>query len=517
MGKPREGSQNPKKNGVNRETLPPIRGGRKFICPEIQDLCKQLLFSPAAQRHKQFLRAEQLHDEIQTNQNYPLEFLIYKITNRRLGSSDAIILAGRAIRPDLRLMIDQLTDSLELSPSDLQESMLSTQQLAAQLNISTKTLSRWRSQGLRWRKIRVIANRRKQVLFTEQAVELFKNANHSLIENASNFVRLNDTQREDILNAARKITAENPSFSFNQVATQAAAQTSTALETVRYLLEKHDKDHPDNVIIQQPHGLLNQKTTQLVIRAYRRGIKPSQIAERIGRSRTTIFRIILDHRIRELDYFDLTYITSRVYDRDDADEVILGRDLDQILDYHKLDAAAIDNQSLPDAILTLFQKPRLKDTAIRSLMVRYHYLKFKATHARNTLDRKHPKAGDVDSFMQLIEQIESIRSIIIQSHLPIVLSLVKRQLIDHPQHRAGLVVSLLVFAINILGNTIDHYDPSRSTTFNTSIKNRILKELAVKQAAIEKSGKASRRESESMLVDKLQKQIDRVTSLPRTA
>ncbi|MFW6031961.1 MAG: hypothetical protein ACOCTI_01145, partial [Phycisphaeraceae bacterium] len=85
-----------------------------FRSQPLADLARQLQFAPPGTRAEQVRRTERLHDEIEPERSYPLDFLVFRITGYRRDWTDGTLLVGEAARPDLRLMIDRLSRSIEL-------------------------------------------------------------------------------------------------------------------------------------------------------------------------------------------------------------------------------------------------------------------------------------------------------------------------------------------------------------------------------------------------------------------
>ena len=127
------------------------RTSKPYHSQLIADFARQLLFTPKSRRAEQITRAEALHDLIEPTQNYPFDFINYRITGYHSESEtqDTTILVGEALLPDLRLVIEELCQSNETLPVD--EPMTDLATLAKELNVSTKTIHRWRDHGLRWR------------------------------------------------------------------------------------------------------------------------------------------------------------------------------------------------------------------------------------------------------------------------------------------------------------------------------------------------------------------------------
>ena len=121
-----------------------------FNCQLLADLTRQLLFAPSDKRIEQVRRAEQLHDQVDDQANYPYDFIFYRITGYHTETDEPTLLVGTAVLPDLRRLIDRLSRSVAM-PQDPDEPTETIHQLAKRLNVSTKTIERYRQMGLRWR------------------------------------------------------------------------------------------------------------------------------------------------------------------------------------------------------------------------------------------------------------------------------------------------------------------------------------------------------------------------------
>ena len=84
---------------------------QRYRSAALRDLVQQLRFVPAARRAEQVRRAEQLHDEIDPQAVYPLDYLVYRITRYRHDHDEDVLLVGEAVTADLRLLIDELSRS----------------------------------------------------------------------------------------------------------------------------------------------------------------------------------------------------------------------------------------------------------------------------------------------------------------------------------------------------------------------------------------------------------------------
>ena len=116
-------------------------------CRPLNDLAPRLLARDAAFREATLLRAEELHDSLEPDATYPVDYLAFRLSGLRRDHGDAALLLGSAVAADLRLLIDALSRGLTL-PVSPPESRLA-EDWAARLDVSTRTLARWRTEGLR--------------------------------------------------------------------------------------------------------------------------------------------------------------------------------------------------------------------------------------------------------------------------------------------------------------------------------------------------------------------------------
>ena len=102
---------------------------------------------------------------------------------------------------DLRLFVEDLSDSADMAADNIGEQVLTVEELAKQFNVSTKTISRWRELGLVSR--RLVFDGRKRVGFLRSSVDRFVKNNHERVARGARFSQLTDEQRQEIIDRAR--------------------------------------------------------------------------------------------------------------------------------------------------------------------------------------------------------------------------------------------------------------------------------------------------------------------------
>lgn len=482
----------------------PRRLQQTFHCSPLEELTHQLLFAPPAKRIEQVHRAERLHDEIETDCPYPLDYLVYRITGyRRDDDGESPLLVGEAVRPDLRLMIDHLSHSVTLTTDTVPnpEPVETVEQVARRLNVSVKTVNRWRKAGLRWRWTLLDGTSRKQIIIPRSALAHFTDCQTDRVQRASRFTTIPDAERDALIERARTIVKRRKQpMTLNQVAAQLADECGRALETMRLLLEKHDRAHPQRAIFTDARGPLTPREKRVIERAYRIGIAPRKLAERFGRTRHTIHRIIRERRAAAARHIDLRHVHSPTFNRDDADQVIL-RAVSHVESSAEPGKPAqqsnVPVDDLPEPLRALYRQPGLSDERQRSLFVRYNYLKYKAQRVRDAFDRHEPRAASLDQFESLVSEARRVRSELVRANLPVVLSVARRHLIGKQIGESDGMDQHLVTMLDqgqaALLEAVETYNASWSHTFASYLTNRLLKQFAHLQSEASARRQARRR------------------------
>src|SRR5438874_3072777 len=166
---------------------------------------QQVRFAPPARRLAQISQAEKLLTEIDPSKNYPYQFVCYRLTDYRPTSYPDLVIDGAALIHDLCLFMTELARSMPAVPLEkMKEPVLTLDQMSKRLNVSTKTINRWRQRGLIG--LPVVCNGRRQVGFLPSLVEPFLIANQDRVERSSRFSQLSDGEKEDILRRARRLS-----------------------------------------------------------------------------------------------------------------------------------------------------------------------------------------------------------------------------------------------------------------------------------------------------------------------
>ncbi len=409
--------------------------------------------------------AEQLIAKIDSEGNYPAGEVLPHIAGEPLPQAGNRKIAGRDLVHDLRLFVEDVSDSVDLSADAVGEQVFTVDQLAKQFNVSTKTISRWRALGLVSR--RLVFDGRKRVGFLRSSVDRFVKNNAERVERGSRFSQLTDEQRDEFIDRARRLADSGQSQA--EIARQLAERTGRSVETVRTALRQFDAEHPDSALFPTGSGPLTELQKKNIFRAYRRGTSVDKLCRDFNRTKTTIYRVINEMRAVRITELPLDFIPNPRFSRKGADNACLGAMPESSEPAKKPRRPA----GLPPYLASLYEIPLLTREQEQHLFRKYNYLKFKASKLREQLGVENPKAAVMDEVEALYEQIVDLKNQIARANLRLVVSIAKRH-VTPDQNFFELVsdgnLSLL--------RAVEKFDYSRGNKFSTYASWAIMKNYA---------------------------------------
>jgi DNA-binding transcriptional MerR regulator len=292
----------------------------RFTISVIEDLFRQLEYAPSETRHRQMDAAERLIGDIDPQQIYPEEFIIFRITGYRPETSaEPTVLVGRALVGDLANLVLRLSHALPLTADGEARRALTMDGAAKRLHVSTKTLQRYRRQGLVCHAV-MFEDGVQRVACFEDALDRFALQHQARVSHAAGFSRVEQRVEDAIVENARHLRSRER-LTLNEASRRLAKQHGRAHETVRQLLRRHDRLAKTPIFAEG--GPMDERTMNVMYRAWRRGIEPVELARRFGKSKATVHRSINRRRAELLKRVDAAHVHLKTFDRTDAAEVIL--------------------------------------------------------------------------------------------------------------------------------------------------------------------------------------------------
>src|SRR5439155_3353004 len=162
---------------------------------------------PTETRALQLASAEDLLHTIEPAKAYPLDFITFKITGYRPKQVSIEQAVGAALQHDLGLLIEQVSQTLDVATTSIAEPVLSIDQVTERFNVTSKTIQRWRRKGLPARRF-LFPDGKRRVGFLISSVERFFASHREQVVAGMNFSQIDDAEREEIFRRARRLATQ---------------------------------------------------------------------------------------------------------------------------------------------------------------------------------------------------------------------------------------------------------------------------------------------------------------------
>jgi RNA polymerase primary sigma factor/RNA polymerase sigma factor len=439
---------------------------REYQTPELRELRdQQIRFAPRTKKLQQVEAAERLITEIDGEKAYPYEYVCFRVTGYRPEEAVSAKITGEDLRHDLRLFVEDLSDSADMAADNIGEQVLTVEELAKQFNVSTKTISRWRELGLVSR--RLVFDGRKRVGFLRSSVDRFVKTNQERVARGARFSQLTDEQRQDIIDRARRLASAGGGQS--EISRRLAKRAGRSVETIRSTIRQFDKQHPELAIFPDLNGPLTEPQKTRIYQGFKRGASVDKLMKQFGRTKTTIYRVINEVRALRIQELPLDYINNPRFARKGAENACLG----PMPVSDQPTKKARRPSGLPPYLASLYEMPLLTREQEAHLFRKYNFLKYRAAKLREELDPAMPKSSLMDEIESLHQQAVATKNEIARANLRLVVSIAKRH-VTPDQNFFELVsdgnMSLL--------RAIEKFDFARGNKFSTYASWAIMKNFA---------------------------------------
>ncbi len=472
-------------------SMPPLAG---FRIAAIDELHRQLRFAPAGARRRQMEAAERLAAEIGPHQLYPQDFVVFRITGFRSDRTEpGPALVGEALVGDLATFIGRLSYSLDLDAQTQQRAPVELDEAARRLNLSTKTLQRYRRRGLVCHYL-VFPDGVKRLACFEDALQRFVEQHGGRVGRASGFSRVSDEVVQRMISDARDAHIKR-GLSLNATARQLARRYGRSHETLRGILKRHDRESPEPIF--GALGSLAAHEARVICRAARMGMSPSAIAHRTGRPPPTIHRAINVGRRQQLAALELSWVPLEVLTDPGAVAALLAQDA--------LSRGLIPLEVRLDALSVIEPARSAADSAPQeaepALIGGYNLLKRRASQRLETLPA-YPPSTALDAIETDLRWATLIKRRLVELGLPAALAATEqflgRPLREQPREE---IIAHVHRAIDITDRSIELINPDRGQQASHLCAYAMSKTLAAGAAAPPAGRAATRHRPGSVELD----------------
>ncbi len=437
----------------------------------LAQLLMETRFAPAKKQLAQLDAAENLYHQITPDTDYPFEFICFQITGYRPKEFPPDwTISFDQLKKDLPAFIARKSAALKLKADQQNQPVYTIQALAEKLNVSTKTIRRWRSKGLIARTF-IFPKHRTALGFTEEAVRRFSEQNPDLVAAASKFSQLSETEKKQLVHLAKDLFADK-SLSNKAVINRIAHQLGRAPETIRYTLKNSQTHLP----AQTPIGSTASKDAAAIYNMYRSKTPIEQIMKKFDKARSTIYRIINQKRARLILAEKLDYIPAEQFFAENAETDIRDSEPEIIRIFQRRPHPPI--APAKDAINRYFElinsTPVLTRQQETELFKRYNFCKFLALKEKTAISLTSPNSKNLRRAERFIAEAARLKNILIEANLRTVAAIASKH---SSAHNLGDLISEGNLA---LMDAVEKFDYTRGVRFATFGSWIIAKDFAKK-------------------------------------
>ncbi|MCK5226088.1 MAG: sigma-70 family RNA polymerase sigma factor, partial [Planctomycetes bacterium] len=434
----------------------------------IAQLLMQMRFMPEKQRRKQLNAAEKLLTIIDNKKQYPFDFVCFHITefNPKIPTEQQLI-NGDELAGDLQIFIAKLSSQFAMPAAEQKQKVYSIEELAAKFEVATKTIHRWRKRGLIARKF-IFQDGKKRFGFLQSSIDNFLKANPSTITKAKKFTRLTNKEKQKIIKQAATL-AKNRRMSKYQIIEKISTKTGKAHETIRYTILNYEKQYPDKPVFNSSANTIDPTQAAKLYKMFKQGCNITELMERFGRSKSSIYRIINIKRAKMLMAKKIDFIASDEFLNKNAGKEILAK-------LTRWQKSTIKKNNLPSKHLqALKNTPVLnRDDEIRWFK-KYNYLKYLTWHICKNINLSHVSGREIKKAENYLAKAETIKKMIIEANMRLVVSIANKHTIS------GANLFDLVSEGNFsLMRAVEKFDYAKGFRFSTYASWVIAKDFARK-------------------------------------
>jgi RNA polymerase sigma factor (sigma-70 family) len=444
----------------------------KFRIDSIAALARQMAFAPLDTRASQVAAAEELLHGIDPAKAYPLEFVVFRITGYRPKTAGQDLLTGIALQHDLGLLIEQVSDTLDVRTESLAEPVLTIDDVTERFNVTSKTIQRWRRKGLPSRRF-LFPDGKRRVGFLVGSVERFFAGHREQVVAGMNFSQIDDAEREEIFRRARRL-ATQCGCCVQAISRRIARKLNRSPGAILHTIRKHDQENAERAIFASAAEPLNDDERTRIVRGYRRGLPLSALSRRVCRPRQEVYRALLEERIGKLNKRKVKFIDDPLYHQDDA--VLAVAEIVAQQDVMAGDRRAEESRvprDIPPYLQDLYRTPLLSPPRERALFLAFNYHKYRFVTARRKLEPEFARARDLGELEAHLRRATELKNQIVQANLRLVVSVARKHL------RPNLSLMELISDGNItLMRAVEGFDVHKGNRFSTYATFALMKGFA---------------------------------------
>ncbi len=442
----------------------------KYEIDRIEELKRQLLLSPAEVCRQYADRVEELLRTLEPERTYPYRYLYLSITGFQTDEEAAY--RGDHIRPDLLAMLRELSDAAPSRVDEVDEQVLTLEEVQRRCDVSKRTVYRWRQRGLISRKY-IFPDGRKRTGVPESALDAFRSREASTVDRSKQFSKINERERREMVCLALRYW-QNQGMGLTAAAERIGRELGRARETVRYTLKNYQEEAPHLQLFRTNRSAISSGEKRQILRELERDEPVKEICQRHDRSRSSIYRIANQARAERYLEEDFDYVFNAEFLDEDGDEKILGGEGPEERRAASPPARPQSPEDMDHYLRALYDTPLLEPDEERELFRRYNYIKHKLCRLREQLDpTRYVSSRLLDRMDELEKRATRVKNAIVVANLRLVVNVARK----HAGPRVGLFA--LVSEGNLcLMEAVESFDYGRGNRFSTYLSWALMRRFA---------------------------------------
>src|SRR5687768_5327404 len=373
----------------------------RFRLDSIASLARQLGFAPRARRLEQLSAAEDLLLRLDSERAYPIGYVIFTITGYRPRDADVEdveLLAGVALQHDLGLLIETVSDAMDLPVLEIQEPVLTIHDVCDRFDVTSKTIQRWRRKGLPARRF-VFDDGKKRVGFRLACVERFVANQEGSAQRPAGIDPLSLPEQAECIRRARRLVVAG--HCRREVVRRVARRVGRSSLAVLHTLEHHDHLNPWSAVLATAPEPISAAEAEYIVGVHEAGRTLRAIATDLHRPRSAAYRAVMEARAEKLSAAPVKYHDDPLYHDDDPRDAEpsvreLVRQAEQALPEKSESEQKRIPRGLPPYLADLYRTPLLTPGMERALFLQFNFHKFCFARLRSRLDPHLCRRRDLD-------------------------------------------------------------------------------------------------------------------------
>ncbi|MFC1806175.1 helix-turn-helix domain-containing protein, partial [Planctomycetota bacterium] len=371
--------------------------------PQLAEFARQLLkYTPRPRKLEQLDRIRTLAASLQPDQSYPYDYVVQQITLFRPDDAPHVVFDAEALLADLMALHHELSDTLDLPVDWAGETVLSLDEVRRTYDVSLKTVRRWRARGLVAFRF-VFDEGRKLTGVRQSDLEDFVEAHPDIIARTGAYCYIDAEARRAVVARAFELSLTEE-LAFGEAVGRLACEFGCAHGSVRALLSRYDREHPEAPIFAKAAQPLSDDERRQILALYRNGLDAHELSRAFLLGRSTVERVVRDLTIEDILDREWYYVPCEAFGRPDAEQAILGEPMPD-----GLDERTMAGPLAPDQETAVFR--------------RYNYLKHLLATARDELTPSDLVPETIGRVLELHDQAVAVRNGLVVANLRLVVHL----------------------------------------------------------------------------------------------